>query len=311
MKIVDVSQIREIDKFTIEHEPVTSIDLMERAATSCVNWIIEQFDPKTRFTIFCGLGNNGGDGLAIVRLLSERNFKVNVFIIRYSEIQSEDFKVNLQRLSALKTISIQEINAVSDLHLKSFQDEGIPEVIIDSILGSGLNKPVDGLIAEVISFINQQPSPVISIDIPSGLYCDQLNEATDHIVKASFTLSFQFPKLSFMFPETAGYIGEFTVLDIGLHRDHINHAQTKNYFITKNDVRVFLKTRSKIAHKGVFGHALLIVGGYGKMGAAVLSAKACVRTGVGLLTTHIPKIGYDILQTSLPEAMVEVDSEAN
>lgn len=311
MKIVDVNQIREIDKFTIEHEPVSSIDLMERAATSCVNWITEQFDTKTKFTVFCGLGNNGGDGLAIARILSERNFKVNVFIIRYSETPSEDFKVNLERLSALKTISIQEINAVTDLHLKHFHEEGQTEVIIDSILGSGLNKPADGLIAEVISFINQQPSPVISIDIPSGLYCDQLNAATDHVVKATFTLSFQFPKLSFMFPETAGYIGKFTVLDIGLHRDYINHTQTQNYFITKNDVRVFLKTRSKIAHKGVFGHALLIVGGYGKMGAAVLSAKACVRTGVGLLTTHIPKIGYDILQTSLPEAMVEVDSEVN
>lgn len=311
MKIVDVSQIREIDKFTIEHEPISSIDLMERAATSCVNWITEQFDTKTKFNIFCGIGNNGGDGLAIARLLSEKKFKVNVFIIRYSETPSEDFKVNLQRLSALKTIAIQEINTISDLHLKHFHEEGKTEVIIDSILGSGLNKPVDGLIADVISFINQQSSPVISIDIPSGLYCDQLNASTDFIVKASFTLSFQFPKLSFMFPETAGYIGEFTVLDIGLHRDQINHTQTKNYFITKNDVRVFLKTRSKIAHKGVFGHALLVAGGYGKMGAAVLAAKACVRAGVGLLTIHIPKSGYEILQTSLPEAMVEVDSEAN
>lgn len=311
MKIVDVSQIREIDKFTIEHEPISSIDLMERAATSCVNWITEQFDTKTKFNIFCGIGNNGGDGLAIARLLSEKKFKVNVFIIRYSETPSEDFKVNLQRLSALKTIAIQEINTISDLHLKHFHEEGKTEVIIDSILGSGLNKPVDGVIADVISFINQQPSPVISIDIPSGLYCDQLNAATDLIVKASFTLSFQFPKLSFMFSETAEYIGEFTVLDIGLHRDQINHTQTKNYFITKNDVRVFLKTRSKIAHKGVFGHALLVAGGYGKMGAAVLAAKACVRAGVGLLTIHIPKSGYEILQTSLPEAMVEVDSEAN
>ncbi|MCE9538965.1 MAG: NAD(P)H-hydrate epimerase, partial [Bacteroidetes bacterium] len=294
MKIVDVNQIREIDKFTIEHEPISSIDLMERASTSCVNWLTEQFDTKTTFTIFCGLGNNGGDGLAIARLLSERNFKVNIFITRYSEIQSENFKINLQRLSAIETIVIQEINIISDLHLKPFNEGEKTEVIIDSIFGSGLNKPIDGLITDVISFINQQPSPVISIDIPSGLYCDKLNSVTDFIVKANFTLTFQFPKLSFMFPEVAQYIGEFTVFDIGLHRDHINHTQTKNYFITKNDVRVFLKTRSKIAHKGIFGHALIVAGAYGKIGAAVLAAKGCLRAGVGLLTIHIPKIGYEI-----------------
>ena len=312
MKIFDVNQIREADKFTIEHEAIASIDLMERAATECVNWITERFNTKTKFTIVCGLGNNGGDGLAIARLLSERNYKVKVAVIRYSEKESDDFKINLQRLKDIEKVSIKEIKKTSELNSFFSGEEEKRGIIIDAIIGSGLNKPAEGLIAEAIKLINHSGfDEIVSIDIPSGLYCDQLNDAKDNIVKASYTLSFQFPKLSFMFTETAEYIGEFSILDIGLHPDYINHTQTRNYFITKNDVQFFLKTRSKIAHKGNFGHALLVAGTYGKMGAALLAAKACMRTGVGLLTVHIPKSGCEILQTSLPEAMLETDSEVN
>lgn len=320
MKIIDVNQIREADKYTIGHEPISSVNLMERAATSCVNWITERFDTTTMFNIICGLGNNGGDGLAIARLLAERNCSVKVIIIRYSDKESDDFKINLKRLREIKKVSTQEINSLGELssqlqvypELFSKESRSGVEVIIDSILGSGLNKPAEGLIAEVIKYINRSGfSKIISIDVPSGLYCDKLNSAKDYMVKATYTLTFQFPKLSFMFPETNEYLGEFTVLDIGLHPDYINNAQTKNYFITKNDVHAFFKSRSKIAHKGNFGHALLVAGSHGKMGAAVLSAKACMRTGVGLLTVHVPNSGYEILQTTLPEAMVEVDSENN
>lgn len=310
MKIFDVKQIREADKYTIDHEPVSSIELMERAATLCANWIIEKIDMQTSISIICGLGNNGGDGLAIARLLSERNYTVMVVVIRYNEKESEEFVINLKRLQLLKKVSIQEIKKTEEISSISFSEKENGHIIIDSILGTGLNRPVDSLIADAINFINKQPFTVFSIDIPSGLYADGLNEVTDFIVKADFTLTFQFPKLSFMFPETVEYIGEFTVIDIGLHHDFINHTETKNYFITKNDIRAFLKMRSKIAHKGIFGHALLVAGAYGKMGAAVLAAKACMRTGVGLLTVHIPSCGNEIVQISLPEAMVDNDSEA-
>ena len=311
MKILDVNQIREADKYTIEHEPIASIGLMERAATACLNWIEERFDIKNNFNVFCGTGNNGADGLALARLLAERKFNVKVFVIRNSEIESEDFKINFQGLLALEKISILELTSTSELILKPFQGGEKNEVMIDSILGSGLNKPVGGLVADVINFINNQKSTIISIDIPSGLYCDHLNQLSDIIVKANYTLSFHFPKLSFMFPETAEHIGEFAILDIALDRDFISEIQTKNYFITKSDIHSFFKTRNKNSHKGTFGHALLVAGAYGKMGAAVLAAKACVRAGVGLLTVHIPKRGYEILQTSLPEAMVSTDSEEN
>jgi NAD(P)H-hydrate epimerase len=312
MKIFDVNQIREADKFTIEHQPIASIDLMERAATACVNWITERYDIQTEFKIVCGLGNNGADGLAIARHLTAKKYQVNVFIINYSEKRSADFSTNYERLKSIisNNLKVIEISSIESLE-NSFQYTE-QSILIDAIFGSGLNKPAAGFIADVINFINlSSPERVISIDVPSGMYCDELNDVKDFIVKAKFTLSFQFPKLSFMFPETSAFVGEFTVLDIGLHIDYINHTQTKNYFITRNDVYVFLKTRSKIAHKGNFGHALIVAGSYGKIGSAVLAGKACMHTGVGLLTIHIPKCGYEILQTSVPEIMVDVDSEAN
>jgi len=310
MKIIDVNQIREADKFTIEQEPVSSVDLMERAAAACVNWITNRFDKTTMFIVVCGKGNNGGDGLAVARLLSELHYKVKVGIVNHSENRSEDFKINLERLKNLKEILIQEINNLDDANSLLLKD-GEGGIIVDSILGSGLNRPVEGLIADVINFINRLSLPVVSIDVPSGLSCDERNAINDSIIKATSTLTFQFPKLSFMFPEMAEYIGEFSILDIGLHPDFIRQVPTKNYFITKNDVHLFLKTRSRIAHKGNFGHALLVAGSYGKMGAAVLASKACMHSGAGLLTVHIPKCGYQILQTSIPEAMADTDSEAD
>ncbi len=311
MKIFDCNQIKELDKFTIEHEPIASIDLVERATSACVHWLIEKYSLDTKFKIICGLGNNGADGLAIARLLSKKKYSVEVFVIRYSEHESENFKINFKRIDP-KKISIHTIFSFSPNTSLPFGEGWGGAIIIDAILGSGLNKPINGLISDVITFINKSnPSSVISIDVPSGLYCDLLNETNNLIVKAKHTLTFQFPKLSFMFPESNKYIGEFSVLDIGLHPAFIGHTSTKNYFITKNDVLAFFKTRNKIAHKGNFGHALIVAGSYGKIGAAVLASKACIRAGAGLLTTHVPKCGYEILQTSFPEAMVDADSESN
>ncbi len=317
MKFFSVDQIREADKYTIDKEPIVSIELMERAAMACVNWIVEKFDVQTEFKIICGTGNNGGDGLAIARLLIERKYSVHVVVINHSDKRSPDFIANYDKLKSKNTII--EIDSIASFKDK-FQlvgtsslslGEGRAEVLIDAILGSGLNKPVDGLFADCIKFINQHSLTVISIDLPSGLFCDELNSKTDGIINATYTLTFQFPKISFMFTENANYIGAFSVLNIGLHPDYIAITSTKNYFTTTNDIKLFLKKRSKIAHKGDFGHALLIAGSYGKMGAAVLSSKACMQSGVGLLTVYIPKCGYTILQTTIPEAMVDVDSEEN
>jgi NAD(P)H-hydrate epimerase len=280
---------------------------MERAATACVNWMVEKFSAETDYTIICGVGNNGGDGLAIARLLIEKKINVQVAVIHYSENYSVDFKNNLARLEKIG-IPIKNIVQVSDVLSLLFINRK-KEVLIDAMIGSGLNKPITGLLAECINYINNLSLTVVSVDIPSGLFADKLTAASDSIIRATYTLTFQFPKLTFMFLENAPFVGVFTILDIGLHPEFISKINTKNHFITKAAVQLFLKKRNKASHKGNFGHALILAGGYGKMGAAILTSKACMKSGAGLLTAHIPKCGYEIMQTAFPEAMVEVDSE--
>lgn len=310
MKIFSIPQIREADAFTIAQEPIASIALMERAALACVHWLTERFESSYTFNIICGLGNNGGDGLAIARLLAARGYTVEVIVVRYSEKHSEDFESNLLRVSAdsvsgrLNMVEVHSLEAFHTAFVTNAQT-----IIIDALFGSGLNKPVEGLVAGIISIINQSKRTVVSIDMPSGLFADLLNGAEDVIMNAHYTLSFQFPKLSFMFPETAACVGEFSILNIGLHQHYIEHTSTPYFFTTQREACLLYKKRSKSAHKGSFGHALLLAGSKGKMGAALLSAKACLRSGAGLLSVHIPECGYSILQTGLPEAMVSTDTE--
>lgn len=310
MKIFSRSQIREADAATIKNQGITSIELMERAAISCTDWISNKFGAEQKIIVVCGLGNNGGDGLAIARLLADRNYNVDVFIIHYSEKKSTDFSLNLQRLKLLSRIRLH-IYDIKDL--SSFQEAFVPQngILVDALFGSGLNKPIEGLTAEIINLINKKKNVTISIDLPSGLYPDILNDKNDIIISSDHTLTFQFPKLSFMFVENAKRVGEFSVLDIGLDQHFIDSENTSNYFITKETVKEFFITRERTAHKGNYGHALIIAGSYGKMGAASLSASSCLKSGVGLLTVHVPKCGYEIIQISNPEAMVEIDSEEN
>ena len=302
MKILTINQIREADTFTVQHEPISSIDLMERAARGCAEWILKHFDKKKKIIIFCGLGNNGGDGLAIARLLSKNKFNVEVCVIKHSERISDDFKINFERLTHLKKIKIFEFNDAKNFHkLKSY------DIYIDALIGSGLTKQLDGLLAETVSFINKQKAIKISIDIPSGLFGDNPNSLDSIVVSADYTFTFQTPKYSFLFPENEKFCGDWQIIPIGIHHDYLESVQTNNYLITKEFISTFLKKRKKFAHKGNFGHALLISGSYGKMGAALLAAKACLRSGIGLITVHIPKSGYEILQTGVPEAMTSID----
>ncbi len=303
MKILPIERVREADDYTIKNEPVKSIDLMERAATECYKWIQKNIKKKQTIKIFCGLGNNGGDGLGVARLLADKKYKIELFIVRYSDKCSKDFKINFERISDYKNIRIIDIK----------ENDKLPEInkndiVIDALFGSGLSKPVKGFIANVIENINKSKAIIISIDMPSGLFSDVSSLGIDGaIIKADYTLSFQFPKFAFMFPENDKYVGHWYVLPIGLHPEFIKSVKVKNFYLEKEDCIEILKTRNKFAHKGNFGHALLISGSYGKMGAAVLASKACLRAGVGLLTTHIPAKGNDILQISVPEAMVSID----
>ncbi|MBC8319498.1 MAG: NAD(P)H-hydrate dehydratase [Bacteroidetes bacterium] len=307
MKILSVDNIRNADAYTIINEPIASIDLMERAATQIFNWVQKNVSADKKIQIFTGLGNNGGDGLALGRMLANSGYLVIISIIRYSDNTTDDFQINYERLIGISNITINEINEQSEI-----DDIGSNDVIVDAIFGSGLSKPIVGFIGEVIRYINNAKAITISIDMPSGLFADNTSfEGKGEIIKADYTLSFQFPKLAFLLPENEMYVGNWEVVDIGLSHEYINTAETKNHFIIRDDIKPVLKGRAKFSHKGTYGHALLIAGSYGKMGAAILASRACLRSGVGLLHTHVPKAGIQILQTASPETMISIDRYDN
>ncbi len=303
MKILSASQIREVDRYTIEHEPISSSDLMERASLACAKWIIENYSKSKYIKIFIGPGNNGGDGLCIAYLLLQAGFQVQAHVLYASERMSQDALIKFQRLIEYHEKSVLLI-----------QEPYIPvihpsDLIIDALFGTGLTRALSGYPSLLINQINKSGADIIAVDVPSGLFCDS-NEGNnrDVIVKAKHTLTFEMPKLAFMFVENYIYTGEVHILKIGLHQKAIENQERNIYFQSNKDLKPLLKKRGKFDHKGTFGHALLISGSYGKMGAAVLASRACLRTGVGMLTSHIPRKGYEIIQTTIPEAMVSLDT---
>ena len=301
MKILSTSQIRELDQYTIKNEPIHSIDLMERASVHFCEWFTHQFtDIKKTVNIFCGNGNNGGDGLAVTRILHLKGYDVNIYLCNIGSNRSEDNQVNLDRLAQFENIPVSPINEGDDF--TQISPDGI---IIDAIFGSGLNRPVTEYWADFLDYLNQLDVIRIAIDIPSGLFADKDTKTTTF--HSNYTLTFELPKLSFFFLENQESIGNWIVKKIGLHPDKITSSATPYFYVDKNMIGTLLKSRPKFGHKGTFGHALLIVGSYGKMGAAILSSTACIRSGAGLLSVHIPKCGYEIMQISVPEAMASID----
>jgi ADP-dependent NAD(P)H-hydrate dehydratase / NAD(P)H-hydrate epimerase len=301
MKIFSAAQIHEWDQHTIEHTPIRSIDLMERAASACAGWLKDFGYADKKLHIFCGKGNNGGDGLAIARLMVEHAPMIHVHILETGHKGTTDFQHNLTQLHKHPQIHI------------SFIQDGAPlpaieknEIVIDALFGSGLNRPLDGIAKLVVDQINSVHACVIAIDVPSGLSADG-TITSGPIVKAKHTLTFQTFKLTQLLAETAGYIGSLHLLDIGLSQEFYSSTQSSFEDIDRQTTSKIFKPRAAFAHKGTFGHALLIAGSYGKMGAALLAGRGCMRSGVGLLSFHIPKCGYDILQIGLPEAMVFTD----
>jgi len=303
MKLFRSDQIKQIDEHTINEEPVASIDLMERAAGQILIWYIQRFDRSKRIFIFAGPGNNGGDGLALARMLKSNRYEPVVCYIEFTEKTTEDWKTNLLRLNKESNVEIVYVKGTDQIPVISNSD-----VIIDAIFGTGLTRPAGGLAGDVIRFINLSRAAIISVDIPSGLFGeDNSSNNYETIISADFTLSFQFPKLSFMFAENAPYLGEWIILPIGLNQNAVRNTLSPFVFLEKNDVAGILRKRNKFDHKGIFGHGLLVSGSYGKMGAAVIGAEAALRTGIGLITCHVPYCGVAVLQPSIPEAMVISD----
>lgn len=303
IKILNIEQIRQADAYTIANEPIPSIMLMERAAIACTEWILPMLSRDQVIRIFCGPGNNGGDGLVIARLLVAAGFTVVVYLVGPDTNNSGDFLINLAELKNQAIADITKILINSDLPLIEPVD-----LVIDALFGSGLTRPVSGIFGDVIRQINNSGAITVAIDVPSGLSCDSYSDPkAGDIIRAAFTLSFQLPRLAFFFPENEDFVGEWEVLDIGLHPEYLKQATTNHFLLQEDDIWPLIKPRRWFAHKGIFGHGLLIAGSYGKMGSAVLASSAGLRSGAGLITAHIPGNGYSIIQTALPEAMVSID----
>lgn len=304
--VLSSDQIRQTDQYTIINEPVTSFNLMQRAADSCSNWIIEKYpNLKTRFHILCGPGNNGGDGLAIARLLLNANYEVRISLVQFSEHRSKDFAENLM---LLKQYHSELIETIDENNFSAFTTNA--DVIIDAMLGSGLNAAPKGWLAQFIQLINYTQRDIVSIDLPSGLFADiTSNQHANDIIKAQHTLSFQLPKLAELLADNELFVGQFHILNIGLNESFIAGLPVHHYVSEIADIKSFRKPRSRFSHKGTWGHAFIMAGSADKTGAAALSALACARSGVGLTTAHVPAASVVAIQTVVPESMLSIDPD--
>ncbi|MBV6438854.1 MAG: Bifunctional NAD(P)H-hydrate repair enzyme Nnr [Saprospiraceae bacterium] len=305
MKIFNTAQIRAWDAYTIENEPIASIELMNRAAKTFTDWFIPLYpDTQRPVVVFAGTGNNGGDGLVVARLLHWQLYDVKVLVCDFSGQRSPDFQQQLGLLQ--KDLDVIFLHNYQELlQNRDFKNA----VIIDALFGSGLSRPLEGEWTQVIDFLNQQPNEIVAIDLPSGLFANQCTPG-ESVIHATRTFSFETPKRAFFFPENAGRVGQWDYSSIGLHLDYYTQTETPFHYLTRNQATLLVHPRAKFSHKGTFGHALIIAGSYGKMGAATLAARACLKSGAGLVTVHAPRCGNVVLQTAVPEAMFSAGQRA-
>lgn len=302
MKIFSAKQVYEADKFTIDKEQITSDALMERAALRVFTWLHDRLQGATvKIHLFCGIGNNGGDGLVAARHLKEHGYTIEVYVVTYSEKRSEDFLINLERLKGRK-VRPDFIGADTP-----FPPIGKDDIVVDAIFGIGLNRPPHQWVIDLMEYLNESGAFILSVDIPSGLFMDRGLDRPYGVMKADHVLTFQAPKLVFFLPETGKFIRHWEILDIGLDAEYLEKTATRYELIGKNEVLSWYKPREKFSHKGTYGHSLIIGGSYGKIGAVLLASRACLAAGSGLVTSFVPQCGYIPLQSGLPEVMVLTD----
>ncbi|MBN8719192.1 MAG: NAD(P)H-hydrate dehydratase [Sediminibacterium magnilacihabitans] len=296
MKLLSAQQCQQWDAYTMQHEPIASIDLMERAGLKCTEWLIEHKYNEMPMLVFCGKGNNGGDGLVIARLMIEAGAAVTVYILEYGSKGTDDFQRNLEKLHRLS----------KDIHFiqspAAFPVIERESLVIDALFGTGLNRPLHDLAAALAEHINQSNAKLIAIDVPSGMPVDNFFVDAP-VLRAHHTLTFQSLKYAFLLPEYGKYTGDITVLNIGLMSSFLSTIDAKTELIEQQDAASILKQRDRFSHKGTYGHALLMAGHEGQMGAAILASKACLRSGVGKLTVLVPQAQLPVIQTAVPEAM--------
>lgn len=304
MKIFTAEQIYTADKYTIEKQGIKSDQLMERAAEQIFNWMHQRMQgAPVKIHLFCGIGNNGGDGVALARHLQEHGYNIEVYVVNYSDKRSSDFLLNLERLKDRK-VWPAFLNDDSD-----FPEIGKDDIIVDAIFGIGLNRAPDDWVVNLMRYLNNSGAFKLSIDIPSGLYVDKQPDSLQGVVKADYVLSFQAPKLVFFLPGTGDFVKQWEILDIGLDEEFLMNTEVTFDYIGKPEILPLYIPREKFSHKGTYGHSLLIGGSYGKIGAVTLAAKSCLHVGSGLVTTYIPECGYTPLQTAVPEIMVVTNGD--
>jgi hydroxyethylthiazole kinase-like uncharacterized protein yjeF len=305
MKIFSKSQIYEGDNLTVQRQNISSTDLMERAGVQIFNWLhLRMQGAQVPIHIFCGIGNNGGDGLVLARHLISHGYNVITYVVNCSDKRSKDFLINYDRIKDVTKdwpilLSCKE----------EFPNIESDDIIVDAVFGIGLNRPADDWVKALFQHFKSSKAFTLSVDMPSGLYSDKVPEDDMGVVWANYTLSFVTPKLVFFLPETAKFTMEWEILDIGIDQQFVHETSTEAELIGKYEILPMYKPRDKFAHKGTYGHTLIIGGSYGKIGAVVLASKAALSAGAGLVTAFVPKCGYNIIQTAFPEAMVITDKE--
>ena len=307
MKIFSKAQIYEGDKLTTERQNIAHIDLMERAGTQIFNWIhMRMQGAQVPIHVFCGIGDNGGDGLVLARHLITHGYNVITYIVNCSDKRSQGFLSNYDRIKDVTKDWPKMLSCSGDFSEIVIEEK---DIIVDAVFGIGLNRPPNDWVQELFQRWRASKAFTLAVDIPSGLYTDKAVEDDNAVVHANYTLSFQSPKLVFFLPETAKYTIQWEVLDIGIDRDYLMHTNTEAELISKFEVLPLYIPREKFAHKGDFGHVLMVGGSYGKIGAINLASRAALSVGSGLVTAYIPECGYDSMQASLPEAMVIADGD--
>ncbi len=304
MKIFSKEQIYEADKITTQKQNISSTDLMERAGNQIFNWMhLRMQGAQVPIHVFCGIGNNGGDGLVLSRQLITHGYNVITYVVNCSDKRSKDFLINYDRIKNVTNDWPKLLKCESE-----FPEIGRDDIIVDAVFGIGLNRAADDWVKRLFQHFRASQAFTLSIDMPSGLYSDKVPEDENGVVWAGYTLSFQTPKLVFFLPETAKYSVQWEVLDIGIDQEFLFTTETEVELIGKHEVLPLYKPRDKFDHKGTYGHSLIIGGSYGKIGSVLLASRAALNIGAGLVTAFVPKCGYTVLQSGFPEAMVITDA---
>ncbi len=306
MKILTSAEMQRVDRLTTEQFGVPSLTLMENAGRAVVEFLAERFSPldSHEILILCGRGNNGGDGFVVARRLRDQGLKPRVVLFSDPQKVQGDAAVNLERLSASGAPEVvPDVAAWQALRPKVEN----ATLLIDALLGTGLSKPLEGLLLEVVRDVNERfrKAHVVAVDLPSGVSADS-GDLPGESVRAETTVTFTAPKRAHVFPPACEQAGDWVVRPIGTPREALeNDSALKLNLAFPEDLAWLAQPRKPEAHKGDFGHVLIIAGSVGKTGAAALAARAALRAGAGLVTVATPGSALPIIASLGMEFMTE------